>query len=173
MNQRVQLPLLNGQEATFECVYGRGCEGLCCQNGRPGLRDDELHRIREAIPKIVPMLRPAARKIVQRSGVVTRRTRDGLPLVPVQGGWCLFFNEGCVLHKLGVQEGDAYRYKPLQCALFPLLWDDQGRWYVRQKGYMNETWDELFCLNPQHSQRKAIDTLQTELAIAAKLNVDE
>lgn len=170
MTTRVHLPLLNEQEARFECIYGRGCDGICCQNGRPGLNSSERQKIQRALPKIMPMLRPAAQKIVQQSGVVTKRKRDGLPLVPVQGGWCIFFNEGCVLHKLGAQEGDAYQYKPIQCALFPLLWDDHGNWYVRQKGYMNETWSDLFCLDPKQSNRRAIDTLQAEIAIAASVN---
>ena len=25
------LPVLNLTEAKFECTYGRGCEGICCQ----------------------------------------------------------------------------------------------------------------------------------------------
>ena len=28
------LPVINLSEATFECTFGRGCEGICCRNGR-------------------------------------------------------------------------------------------------------------------------------------------
>ena len=62
----------------------------------------------------------------------------------------MFFNDGCVLHKVGAADGDAYQYKPSQCALFPLEKGDDGRWLVRQWGYDDEDWD-LFCLNPKAS----------------------
>ena len=52
----------------------------------------------------------------------------------IQGGWCVFFNQGCVLHKMGAEEGDKYLYKPVACALFPLSKDERDRWYIRQKG---------------------------------------
>jgi hypothetical protein len=171
MSKKLPIPLLNAETATFECVYGRGCPGLCCTNGRPGLRDEELRRINERLNDLLPMFTPAARKVVERHGVVTRRKRHGLPLAPVIGGWCVFFNQGCVLHKLGAQEGDPHKYKPIQCALFPLLWDDHGQWYIRQKDYKGEEWNDLFCLNPNHSTRKAVESLQNEIKLAAKLEV--
>jgi len=169
MSARLALPLLNGAEATFECTFGRGCDGKCCQNGRPGLYDDEQKRIKKHLKKILPMLRPAARKVIEEHGIITRRVREGLPLAPVIGGWCVFFNEGCVLHKLGAAEGDKYRYKPIQCSLFPLLPDDDGNWYVRQHGYKNEPWD-LFCLAPSNSNVPAVESLQEEMALAASLS---
>jgi hypothetical protein len=86
----------------------------------------------------------------------------------VVGGWCVFFNQGCVLHKVGAAEGDSYRYKPVQCALFPLDKDHNGEWYVRQWGYKGEAWD-LFCLNPDASARPAANSLQAEIALAARL----
>lgn len=168
---KIPLQLQNGDTATFDCTWGRGCEGHCCKNGRPGLREHEQTRIEENLEKFLSHLRPAARAIVKRDGVVTRRFRNGLPMAAVESGWCVFFNEGCVLHKVGLQEGDALKYKPLQCAIFPLLWDDDGRWYVRQKGYKDETWNDLPCLNPAASSVKAVDTLKAELALAATLEV--
>lgn len=170
MAGRVPLTLLNAQEATFECIFGRGCEGDCCRNGRPGLHPHEYQRIKKNLARFKPHLRPAALKVIEASDIVTRRRRYGLPLVPVQGGWCVFFNEGCVLHKVGALEGDPYKYKPVQCALFPLLDDDDGNWYVRQWGYKNEPWDDLFCLNPKQANKKAIDTLQAEMALAAEIS---
>lgn len=168
MKSKTPLTLLNAETATFECTFGRGCSGLCCQNGRPGLPAKEQAIIKKNLKKFLPHLRPGARKVVERDGIVTKRHRNGLPMVPVQDGWCVFFNEGCVLHKVGAQEGDAYKYKPFQCAIFPLLWDDAGNWYVRQHGYMDEPWD-LFCLNPKESKVKAVDSLRDEMALAAKL----
>jgi Fe-S-cluster containining protein len=167
MPTKTALPLVltNAETATFECIYGRGCDGKCCQNGRPGLHPEEKKRIAANLNKFLPHLRPKARKIVEKHGIVTKRTRFGLPLVPVEGGWCVFFNEGCVLHKVGAMEGDAYKYKPIQCALFPLLEDDDGTWYVRQWEHKKEPWD-IFCLNPKESSVKAVDSLQAEMKLA-------
>ncbi|HMP59852.1 MAG TPA: DUF3109 family protein [Gemmatales bacterium] len=130
MAGKLPLTLLNETEATFDCTFGRGCEGKCCQNGRPGLHDREYRLLRQHLHKFLPHLRPAARAVIERTDIVTRRYRNGVPMVPVQAGWCVFFNEGCVLHKVGAAEGDALKYKPVQCALFPLLEDDNGQWFV-------------------------------------------
>ncbi|HMP16357.1 MAG TPA: DUF3109 family protein [Gemmatales bacterium] len=165
------IALLNGETATFECTFGRGCEGLCCKNGRPGLMKQEQQLLKKHLSRILPLLTPAARAIVEKNGIVTKRLRNGLPMAPVTDGWCVFFNEGCVLHKLGAQEGDHLKYKPQQCAIFPLLWDDAGQWYVRQWNYKGEEWNDLFCLNPQESKVKAVYSLQSEMNLAATLHV--
>jgi Fe-S-cluster containining protein len=162
------LPLINAAEATFECVYGRGCEGVCCKNGRPGLSPEERRTIEKHLKKFLAHLRPEARAVVEAGGVVTNRLRNGKPMLPVVDGWCAFFNAGCVFHKVGAAEGDAYKYKPIQCALFPLLEDDDGRWYVRQWGYKNEEWDDLFCLNPQQSDKRAAETLLPEMDLVRR-----
>lgn len=160
------LALTNAETATFECIYGRGCDGKCCRNGRPGLHPEEKKRLEANLKRFLPHLRPKARKIVEQGGIVTKRVRHGLPLVPVEGSWCVFFNEGCVLHKVGAMEGDSYKYKPIQCALFPLLEDDDGSWYVRQWEWKKEPWD-IFCLNPQESTMKATESLKQEMELAA------
>lgn len=169
--KKLPIPLLNAATATFECTYGRGCPGLCCTNGRPGLRPEERRRIEQRLDDLLSLFSPRARKIVEEHGIVTRRTRHGLPLAPVVDGWCVFFNGGCVLHKLGAREGDPLKYKPVQCALFPLLWDEKGQWYVRQKNFKGEEWNDLFCLDPQHSTKKAAESLKNEISLAATLDV--
>ncbi|MCI0459354.1 MAG: DUF3109 family protein [Gemmataceae bacterium] len=162
------LPVVNLQEARYECIYGRGCEGICCRNGRPSVWPEEAQRIDANLERILPELRPEARQLVEAEGYLSGRKKLGLPMTRVVGGWCVFFNQGCVLHKLGAAEGDSYRYKPVQCALFPLDKDESGEWYVRQWGYRGEAWD-LFCLNPDASKRPAAETLQAEIKLAAKL----
>jgi len=168
---KIPLTLLNGATATFECSYGRGCEGDCCRNGRPGLREAEQSMIQKNLRKILPFLSAKARKLVEKTGIVTKRIREGLPLAPVIDGWCVFFNDGCALHKAGAVEGNHLKYKPLQCAIFPLLWNDEGNWYARQWHYQGEEWNDLFCLNPKNSKAKATDTLQNEMNLAAALDV--
>jgi len=159
------LPILNLDEARFECTFGRGCDGICCRNGRPPLERDEIERITACLPRIADDLRPEARTLIARRGIVSRRRRFGMPLARVVGGWCVFFNGGCVLHKLGAAEGDSFRYKPAVCALFPLQTNAAGRWYIRQQGYQRERWD-LFCLDPASSTAAARESLAAEIALA-------
>jgi hypothetical protein len=168
MAKRAPLPVLNLDGTTFECIYGRGCDGICCQNGRPPVRDEEAERIDRNLGKFLPGLRPEARAVVEREGYVSRRVKAGMPMLRVVGGWCVFFNEGCVLHKVGAAEGDRFRYKPAPCSLFPLEHDDRGNYYVRQHGYKGEEWD-LFCLAPGQSAVPAAESLRGEIAFAERL----
>jgi hypothetical protein len=168
----ISLPVLNLAEARYECIFGRGCDGICCRNGRPGLYPDEVERIDEHLDRFLPELRPQAREVVEASGYLSRRTRHGLPMLRVVDGWCVFFHQGCVLHKVGAAEGDKYRYKPAACALFPLARTEQGDWYVRQHGYQDEEWD-LFCLDPKASPVPAAESLQEEIRLAARYTAEK
>jgi hypothetical protein len=163
----LSLPVVNLSTATFDCIFGRGCDGICCRNGRPGLYPDEDERIRENLHKFLPELRPEARRHIEQNGYLSERRRLGRRMVRVVDGWCVFFNQGCVLHKVGAAEGDKYRYKPCECALFPLARNNQGDWYVRQIGVEDEKWD-LFCLDPHTSSRPAAESLREEMALAAR-----
>jgi hypothetical protein len=161
------LPVINLSGATFDCIFGRGCDGICCQNGRPGVYPEEEVRLTKNLRKFLPHLRPEARALIEKSGYLSKRRKGGLPMLRVVGGWCVFFHEGCVLHKVGAAEGDKYRYKPAPCALFPLAKNDKDEWYVRQWGVEDEEWD-VFCLNTQASPRPAAESLAEEMALAAR-----
>ncbi len=169
---RSSLPVVNLSEATYECVFGRGCDGICCQNGRPPVYADEIERLDANLEKFLPHLRPEARPVVEEHGYLSGRRKLGLPMLRVVGGWCIFFHQGCVLHKVGAAEGDKYRYNPCACSLFPLARNDKGEWYVRQRGYENEDWD-LFCLDPQVSSKPAAESLQEEIALAEHLTREQ
>ena len=158
----------NLETATYECIYGRGCDGLCCQNGRPPVPPEEAERIDEVLPRALPLLTPAARAMVEANGYLSNRVKAGSRMLRVVNGWCVFFNQGCVLHKLGAADGDAYRYKPVICSLFPLDRNGKGEWYVRQWGYENEDWD-LFCLNPKESPKPAAVSLQAEIKLLERV----
>jgi len=160
----VRLTLLNADDARFECTFGRGCDGVCCRNGRPPVCADEARRIDENLSRILPLLRPEARAAVDERGYLSRRRKAGLPMARVVAGWCVFFNHGCALHRLGAAEGAVFRYKPWACAAFPLSTDRRGRWYVRQKGYKGEIWD-LRCLDPSASAVPAVESLQQETTL--------
>jgi hypothetical protein len=167
------LPVINLPQAKFECVFGRGCDGICCQNGRPGVYPEERRKLDQHLHKFLPELRPEARAVVEASGYLSRRMRKGgVPMVRVVDGWCVFFHQGCVLHKVGAAEGDRYRYKPAHCALFPLARTEEGDWYVRQQGFQNEEWN-LFCLDPKSSTPLAAESLQEEIRLAARYTAEE
>jgi hypothetical protein len=168
----LSLPVINLSEAKFECIYGRGCDGVCCQNGRPGVYPGEVERLDSNLHKFLPEMRPEARKLVEKEGFVSRRRKDGLPMLRVLGGWCVFFHQGCVLHKIGAIEGDKYRYKPAPCALFPLARTEQGDWYVRQKDFESEEWN-LFCLDPASSPMPAAKSLREEIKLAKRYTEEE
>jgi hypothetical protein len=163
------LPVINLHTATYECTYGRGCDGICCREGRPLVYADEIARIRENLPKFLPLMRPEASRVAKSRGFVSGRRRFGEELMRVAAGWCIFFNRGCVLHQVGEAEGDKFRYKPCVCSLFPIQQDDYDQWYVRQKGFKREQWD-LFCLDPNNSSTPAAESLQEELALAKRFD---
>jgi len=125
---------------------------------------EEARRIDEHLHRILPLLRPEARAAVDKGGYSSRRRKHGQPAARVVAGWCVFFNEGCALHRLGAAEGAPFRYKPWVCAVFPLAKDERDRWYVRQKGYKGEIWD-LKCLDAGASTMPAAASLQEETAV--------
>ena len=154
-------PIVNFQHAHFECTFGRGCEGECCRQGRPPVYPEECERIDLLLPKLLRELRPAAKAIVALQGYVSRRRKSGQPVLRVVDGWCVFFNNGCTLHRAGAAEGDRFRYKPWVCATFPIARERSGDWYVRQKGLNGEIWD-LFCLDPCVTNVTAAESLRQE-----------
>jgi hypothetical protein len=153
--------------ARFECVYP-SCGGICCVNGRPPLEAGEAERIEQNLAKFLPHMRPEARERVEAKGHLTNRRKEGLPALAVSKGWCVFFNEGCVLHKVGAQEGDKWKYKPWRCIAFPLERSGSGRWHVRQWKHRGEAWD-LFCLNPRESKKTPRETLKEEVRFVRDL----
>ena len=152
----MKLVVLNLGDARFDCTFGRGCDGVCCRNGRPPVYDEDVRAIDSRLDQVLPAMRPEARAVVLEQGYLTRRRKAGRPTARVVNGWCVFFNDGCVLHPL-----DA---KPAICAMFPLAKDERGRWYVRQKGYRGEIWD-LPCLDPGGNAPLAAESLRKEIAL--------
>ena len=160
----MRLTVLNLESARFDCTFGRGCDGVCCRNGRPPVYPEEARRIDASLDRILPLLRDEARDAVNAAGYMSRRRKAGQPTARIVRGWCVFFNQGCTLHRLGAQEGATFRYKPALCAMFPLSRDRRGRLYVRQKGYKGEIWD-LACLDPAASDVPALTSLRQEIAL--------
>jgi hypothetical protein len=166
------LTVLNLERARFECTFGRGCDGVCCRDGRPPVYAEEACQIDAHLDRILPLLRPEARVAIEKRGYLSRRRKAGQPMARVVAGWCVFFNQGCVLHRLGAAEGAAFRYKPWVCAVFPLAKDGRDRWYVRQKGYKRERW-HLACLDPESSTVPAAMSLRQEAAMVEKWEIEQ
>ncbi len=70
------LPIVNLHEAKFECTFGRGCEGLCCREGRPPVYPEEVDNIAAHLDRFLPLMRAGARAVVEK----IRALRVGLPL---------------------------------------------------------------------------------------------
>jgi hypothetical protein len=170
--KNLEFPIVNVEQATFDCTFGRGCDGVCCRDGRPPVYRDEAGCITANLDKFLPALRPEARILIKAHGYLSRRRKAGQPTMRVAAGWCVFFNRGCVLHRIGAEEGDKYRYKPAVCAIFPITKDQHDRWQVRQKGYNGEIWD-LSCLDPTASTMPATVSLQDEIALVQQYSRDE
>lgn len=167
---RVPLTLLNGDTARFECLYNRGCEGSCCKNGRPPVSLEQQQRIEGSRHRWLPLLRVKARGRVEREGWLGRRIKAGERMVRVEGQWCVFFNNGCVLHSLEDGESGQRSLKPEACALFPLEKAPQGQWFVRQHGFRGEQWGELACLAGKPETPLGIFTLTGEMKLAEELD---
>jgi hypothetical protein len=161
------VPIENLDTGHFECVFPT-CGGICCANGRPPVEAAEEARITANLAKFLPHLRPEARARIETEGYLSKRKKEGLNALAVSKGWCVFANEGCVLHKVGASEGDRWKYKPWRCIAFPLERSKSGKWHVRQWKLKREAWD-LFCLNPAESPKKAADTIASEVAFVAEL----
>jgi hypothetical protein len=162
-----ELEIVNLQEAKYECRYGKGCNGHCCREGRPLVYAEEIERLDANLDKFLPLMRKEARERLWQRGYLTQRRRLGERVMRNAQGWCIFFNDGCILHRIGETEGDKFRYKPAVCSLFPIQLDEHDRWYVRQKGYKREQWD-LECLAPEWSNVPAAQSLREEIALARR-----
>lgn len=103
------------------------CLGQCCIDGDAGapLLPEEKRAIDENIDKILPLVNPAARKIIEEEGssyvdeegdLVTQIVggRDCVFTTYAEGGKCL-----CALEK-GYREGILPHLKPSSCHLYPV-----------------------------------------------------
>ncbi len=160
--------VLNAGSARFECTFGRGCDGICCRKVRSPVPPGDARQIDAVLADVLPLLRKEARKVVEQKGYLSGHRKYGQPLLRMVREWCVFFNQGCVLQKIGEARGSKFAYKPTVCALFPLFRRADGNWSIRQKGNPGETWD-LFCLAGSPEAPLAASTMKEEFAIAARL----
>ena len=66
---------------------------------------EEAALIDAKMPEILPLLLPrAGGGEIETGRCFSPRRKRGLPVARVADGWCVFFNQGCVLHALGAAE---------------------------------------------------------------------
>lgn len=159
-----KLNILNLETATFKCVFPI-CGGACCKDGEPGVEPAEIAKIEANLEKFRPHLRPAAQEYLRHNYFMSDKIKAGRRSLPVVEDWCVFFNEGCILHKVGAVEGDKFAYKPWLCVTFPLERNSGEDWHIAQWGQYDEDW-QIFCLNPAETALKGAETLQDEIAFA-------
>lgn len=122
-NTLVSLDLI---ERFFECDLEK-CLGECCVDGDAGapLLPEEDEIIKDHLDEILPLLSPAAQRVIKEEGtsyidpdgdLVTQivEGRDCVYTTYAPGGLCL-----CALEK-GYREGKLPQMKPISCHLYPV-----------------------------------------------------
>jgi len=73
------LPVLNLSEATFECMFGRGSEGISCQTGRPMFYPEDIERVDASLGKFLLEMGPEARALVEKQAYLSKRYKRAIP----------------------------------------------------------------------------------------------
>lgn len=109
------------------------CLGQCCIDGDAGapLLEEEKRAIDDNLKKILPLLNPAARKLVEEEGSSYIDEEGDLVTQIVEGRDCVFttYAEGgkclCALEK-AYREGQLPQLKPSSCHLYPVRLKQYG-----------------------------------------------
>ena len=78
MAEKFSLQVINLAEARYECIYGRGCDGICCQNGRPPVSAEEQARIDANLERFLALLTEKQRRVIEEDGYLSRRVKSGV-----------------------------------------------------------------------------------------------
>lgn len=113
-------------ERCFQCDLP-SCHGQCCIDGDAGapLLPQEESEIKKHLSEILPLLTPAARRVVEEEGVSYIDEEGDLVTMLIEGKNCVFTtfsSDGtclCALEK-GFREGILPQLKPSSCHLYPV-----------------------------------------------------
>lgn len=113
-------------EEYFLCDFS-ACKGRCCIEGESGapVEPDEIEELEKVLPLIWDDLSPAARKVIDRQGVVYLDEDGEYVTSIVEGEDCVFtyYDEDgycrCAIEK-AFHEGKSSFYKPVSCHLYPV-----------------------------------------------------
>lgn len=119
-------------EGYFECDLD-SCLGECCVEGDAGapLTLEEADRLEEQLPRLIPLMTPAAREVAEEQGASYIDEEGDLVTSIVNGRDCIFtfYAPGgkclCLLERLR-REGHSEFFKPISCSLYPVRLKDCG-----------------------------------------------
>lgn len=132
------------------------CKSACCAYGTM-MGEVRMGKIKKLLPKLFPMMRPEAVRVVKKKGFVYPSILERFDLDPTHkhyntryiDGGCVFLNfddvEGCVLQKYCKLNKMKYKLKPECCWDFPF--DKYGN---RLKTYK---WGDLPCLDESKNKK--------------------
>ena len=111
----------------FFCCNLDACHGECCIEGEAGapITKEEYNKLKEILPVVWDDLLPAAKEVINESGVGYIATDGDLVTSIVDGKNCVFtcYGEGgmcyCAIEK-AYCEGRTDFYKPISCHLYPV-----------------------------------------------------
>lgn len=125
----------------WNCIYGRGCEGIepgraddgCCSLGAHYSDRDDESRVTKVAKRLTPQLWQFY-EVGHKKGI-TAKDRDGSKQTRRVDGACIFLNRpgfetgaGCALHMLALTEGiSPVQTKPDVCWQLPIK-----RWYEKR-----------------------------------------
>lgn len=146
------------------------CKGQCCRFGAM-VELTQARQIDQLLPRLLPLMRPEARRVVRRLGWSFRGTvqeryahtlRAHTASRVVQDR-CVFVQDqehgGCLLHALALEDNvPVLQYKPPECVLFPLNGVQDGQLHVH-------TWQGYPCTTDHPSHPAAYESLSHELQI--------
>ena len=103
------------------------CKGICCVEGDAGapVEESEIVRLEKALPVIWDDLSPAAKKVIEKQGLVYRDVEGEYVTSIVDGADCIFtyYDENgyckCAIEK-AFHEGKIDFCKPVSCHLYPV-----------------------------------------------------
>lgn len=146
------------------------CGGRCCRFGAI-VTLTQAERITGLVPRLLPLLRPSARRLVHRlgwsfKGTVQERyaeTQEPHTASRVVEERCVFVMDahkgGCALHALAMEDAvPVHTYKPLECVLFPLNGVVDGRVHVHG-------WSGYPCTHDAREHLPAYEVLKEELEL--------
>lgn len=109
----------------FHCDLER-CFGACCVEGDAGapLEAEEIEKLKEALPDVMPFMQEEGIKYVQENGVFDFDPAGNLVTPLIHGKECAFvYFDGdiarCAIEKAFEEGLNTYR-KPLSCHLYPV-----------------------------------------------------
>ena len=147
-NTLVSLDVL---EKEFCCDLD-SCRGCCCIEGDAGcpITEDELNRIEQMLPELLPQMTKEARSVVEQQGLSYMDPSGERVLSIVNGKDCIFARTDhngwcyCLIEKMAKSQqptANSQFTKPISCHLYPVRLTQVGEY----TGVEYHRWDICHC----------------------------